>query len=45
MDEEVSHIKQLFLNLVCKIGLKIARVHVEIVNFDNDEDGANYDEN
>ncbi len=45
MVEEVSHIKQLFLNHVCKIGLKVATVHVEMANFDNDEDCANYDKN
>jgi hypothetical protein len=37
MVEEVSHTKQLFLNHVCKIGLKVATVHVEMANFDNDE--------
>ncbi len=45
MVEEASHIKQLFLNLVCKIGLKMAKVHVEMANFDIIEDGANFDEN
>jgi hypothetical protein len=45
MVEETSHVKQLSLNLVCKIGLKMATVHVEMANFDNDEDGSNDDEN